>query len=141
MGFKTLTAPSTPSMVDTTSWVEAHLQTNENLGGVDLGWQPFQACPPPPPISVLDVNRSTGVHDRSGSEALLFQGRLVFTENGTPIENTQVRGHIIPETAALEPPFNSLSAFGSSTTNETGWFTMTSNPPPWHTPDRDWLLS
>lgn len=111
-----------------TSWVEAHLQTNENLGGVDLGWQPFQACPPPPPISVLDVNRSTGVHDRSGSEALLFQGRLVFTENGTPIENTQVRGHIIPEAAALEPPFfNSLSAFGSSTTNETGWFTMTSN--------------
>ena len=35
-----------------TSWVEAHLQTNENLGGVDLGWQPFQACPPAPPISV-----------------------------------------------------------------------------------------
>ena len=68
------------------------------------------------------------IRDRSGSEVLLFQGRLVFTENGTPIENTEVRGHIIPETVALEPPFfNSLSAFGSSTTNETGWFTMTSN--------------
>ena len=96
---------------------------------MDLGWQPFQACPSPPPISVMDVSRTTGEHDRSGEETLLFQGRLVFTENGTPVENTEVRSHIIPEDAALEPPFfNSLSAFGLSTTNETGWFTITSDP-------------
>jgi transglutaminase-like putative cysteine protease len=43
-----------------TAWVEVHLQTNENLGGIDLGWQPFKACPLPPPISIVDVSRTVG---------------------------------------------------------------------------------
>ena len=111
-----------------TSWVEAHLQTNENLGGVDLGWQPFQACPPAPPISVLDVNRTIGTHDRNASEELSFQARIVYSENGTPVQNVSVRTHLIPQSLALNPPFyGSLSAFGSAETNETGWFTITSN--------------
>ena len=55
-----------------TSWVEANLQTNENLGGIDLGWQPFQACPPPPPLSLIEVVRTTGEHDRDGSDQLFF---------------------------------------------------------------------
>ena len=33
---------------DFTSWVEVHLQTNQNLGDADLGWIPFEACRPCP---------------------------------------------------------------------------------------------
>lgn len=110
-----------------TSWVEAHLQTNENLGGIDLGWQPFKACPPPPPISIVDVSRTVGNHDRNGQQELFFEGRIIFTENGSSASNVPVRAHIIPQSIILEPPLDSaLNAFSFTTTNETGWFRLNS---------------
>ena len=110
-----------------TSWVEAHLQTNENLGGIDLGWQPFEACPPPPPISIVDVSRTIGNHDRSGQQEVFFEGRVIFTENGTSASNVPLRGHIIPQSIILEPPLESaLNPFSFTTTNETGWFRLNS---------------
>ena len=111
-----------------TSWVEANLQTNENLGGIDLGWQPFQACPPPPPLSLIEVVRTTGEHDRDGSDQLFFEARLVYTENGTPVSDSPVNGHLIPQSIATENSFyTALSSFGTTQTNETGWFRINSN--------------
>ena len=110
-----------------TSWVEAHLQTNENLGGIDLGWQPFKACPNPPPISIVDVSRTVGDHDRSGQEEIFFEGRIIFTENGSSASDVPVRAHIIPQAVILETPLDSaLNAFSFTTTNETGWFRLNS---------------
>ncbi|DAC24218.1 MAG TPA: transglutaminase domain-containing protein, partial [Candidatus Poseidoniales archaeon] len=112
-----------------TSWVEAHLQTNENLGGIDLGWQPFEACPPPPPISIVDVSRTVGNHDRNGQQEIFFEGRIIFTENGSSASNVPLRAHIIPQSIILEPPLDSaLNAFSFTTTNETGWFRLNSTP-------------
>jgi hypothetical protein len=110
-----------------TAWVEVHLQTNENLGGIDLGWQPFKACPLPPPISIVDVSRTVGNHDRNGQQEIFFEGRIIFNENGSSASNVPVRAHIIPQSIILEPPLDSaLNPFSFTTTNETGWFRLNS---------------
>ena len=77
---------------DFTSWVEVHLQTNQNLGDADLGWIPFEACPP---MSVVEVSDETwgplSVDRDLTGESIWMNGTLRFSDNQTAVEGCQCR--------------------------------------------------
>ena len=79
---------------DFTSWVEVHLQTNQNLGDADLGWIPFEACPP---MSIVEVSDETwgplSVDRDLTGDSIWMNGTLRFSDNQTAVDGCN-RGNV-----------------------------------------------
>ena len=96
-------------------------------GGDDLGWIPFEACPDPEEIEVVNLNWSPTTFDRDGLTEVTVTGTLQYVENSTAIPDIDLFGYVVsvpdvvnvPGLAAT--PFN---LFGTVITDSNGDFTI-----------------
>ena len=117
---------------DFKSWVEVHLQTNQNLGNADLGWIPFEACPPMSLVEVSEENWGPLWLDRDLSgDSIWMNGTLRFSDNQTTAEGVSVEMYLVKSnTTSLIPGTAAISEHlvGSSVTDANGSFNITGLP-------------
>jgi len=119
---------------DFSRWVEVHLQTNENQGELDLGWIPFEACPPMSLVQVIDETwgPSLILRNTSASGEIWLEGRLNFVDNGTAVDNLSISLFLVSPEDASDIPGRSASSsnlVASGITTENGTFNLTGLPP------------
>lgn len=117
---------------DFSSWVEVHLQTNQNLGNADLGWVPFEACPQMSTVEVFNESWGPLWVDRDlAGQSIWMNGTLRFTDNQTSVEGVGLEMYLVksnmtelvPGSAALSEHF-----IGSAVTDSNGSFNITGLP-------------
>ena len=112
---------------DLSQWGEVRLEMSAGSGGDDLGWIPFEACPDPEEIEVVNLNWSPTTFDRDGLTEVTVTGTLQYVENSTAIPDIDLFGYVVsvpdvvnvPGLAAT--PFN---LFGTIITDSNGNFTI-----------------
>ena len=112
---------------DLSQWGEVRLEMSAGSGGDDLGWIPFEACPDPEEIEVVNLNWSPTTFDRDGLTEVTVTGTLQYVENSTAIPDIDLFGYVVsvpdvvnvPGLAAT--PFN---LFGTVITDSNGDFTI-----------------
>ncbi|MEC8998576.1 MAG: transglutaminase domain-containing protein, partial [Candidatus Thermoplasmatota archaeon] len=119
---------------DFTRWAEVHLQTNQNQGELDLGWIPFEACPPMSEVRInveswgpTSVERNT-----TTSEHIWVEGTLEFVENQTLVDNISLSMYLVEPSQSEEVPGSAAileHVVANVTTNENGSFNLTGLPP------------
>jgi len=118
---------------DFTRWVEVHLQTNQNQGELDLGWVPFEACPPMSLVEVVNETWGPSEIERnlSKGETILVEGTLRFADNSTAAENVTLLMYLVEPDDADDVPGRSAVArhlVANTTTGENGSFNLTGFP-------------
>lgn len=119
---------------DFTTWVEAHLQTNQNQGDLDVGWVPFEACPSLSPIEVVNedwgptwVERNTTLSDQ-----IWLDGTLIYSGNSTAVDNLSISMYLVStEDSENVPGSAAISDYlvATAITDENGSFNLTGLPP------------
>ncbi|MEC7700543.1 MAG: transglutaminase-like domain-containing protein, partial [Candidatus Thermoplasmatota archaeon] len=118
---------------DFSRWVEVHLQTNQNQGELDLGWIPFEACPPMSLVEVVNETWGPSAIERdiSKSETIWVEGTLRFADNSTSAENVTLFMYLVePDDADDVPgrPAVDGHIVANTTTDENGSFNLTGLP-------------
>ena len=118
---------------DFTRWAEVHLQTNQNQGELDLGWIPFEACPPMSEVRVnveswgpTSVQRNT-----TSSESIWVEGSLEFVDNQTLVENISLSMYLVEPSHSEDVPGSAAimeHMVANVTTDENGAFNLTGLP-------------
>ena len=117
---------------DFTTWVEVQMQTNLNQGNVTLGWVPFEACPPPSLVEVVDEQWGPSTFDRDlTSGDIWLNGTLQFVDNSTLAENVSLNLYLVPGNQTNSVPGSAatparLVANGSTDAN--GSFSLIGKP-------------
>jgi len=119
---------------DFTTWVEVHLQTNQNQGDLDIGWVPFEACPPMSVVEVANENWGPTTIERniSFSDPIWIEGTLIFSENSTSASDITLSLYLVePENSGFVPGSSAVeeSLVATTITNENGSFNLTGLPP------------
>ena len=118
---------------DFTRWAEVHLQTNQNQGELDMGWIPFEACPPMSEVTVnveswgpTSIERNVSI-----SEEIWVQGTLLFSENQTLVENVSLSLYLVePESSDNVPGSSAIPEHivANVSTDSNGSFNLTGLP-------------
>jgi len=119
---------------DFSRWVEVHLQTNQNQGDLDLGWVPFEACPPMSLIEAVNETWGPSAIDRniSISETIWVEGALQFVDNSTAVENLSISMYLVDPDNADDIPGRSAASnhlVATAMTDENGNFNLSGLPP------------
>ncbi|MBT5391237.1 MAG: transglutaminase domain-containing protein, partial [Euryarchaeota archaeon] len=114
------------------TWGEVRLQQNSANGDTELGWIPFDACPPAEEVEIVNQSISSMTIDRDGGTFLNVSGHLRYSENMTSIGELPVIGYLVP--MALENEIPGQAAIpnfeiGSSITLPNGTFSFNGSPP------------
>ena len=81
---------------DFTSWVEVHMEANQNQGGLDMGWIPFEACPNSAPVEIVQQDWGPLWYERDLSSGdIWMNGTLQFVDNATPAENISIDMYLV----------------------------------------------
>lgn len=118
---------------DFTRWAEVHLQTNQNLGELDLGWIPFEACPDMSEVTVNVESWGPTHLDRntSLSEEIWVAGILEFVENQTAAENVSISMYLVEPSLSQDLPGSAAipeHMVANVTTDANGSFNLTGLP-------------
>ena len=87
---------------DASTWSEVRLQQNSANGNTDLGWIPFDPCPPAEEVEVVNQTISTMTVARDGTDSITVTGQLRYVNNGTPIQDIRVFSYLTP---VVDAPF------------------------------------
>ena len=112
---------------DLAQWGEVRLEMSASSGGDDLGWIPFDACPEPEEIEIVNLTWSPTSYDRDGTTDVAVSGVLQFTENSTVIPDITLIGFVVSVDDVGNVPGSAASAgnlFGTITTDANGSFSM-----------------
>ena len=117
---------------DFTRWVEVHLETNQNQGGLDMGWIPFEACPPMATLEVIDVDWGpTWVERNLSTGDIWLNGTLQFADNGTAAENVTMYLYLVRSNDTGDVPGNAALSehlVDNGTTDANGSFSLNGTP-------------
>ena len=108
-------------------WGEVRLEMSPGSGGDDLGWIPFDPCPEPEEIEVVNLTWSPSTYDRDGMTEVNVSGTLQYVDNATAIPDVTLRGYVVSVSDVVNVPGSaSLPAnlFGTFTTDANGNFTI-----------------
>ena len=108
-------------------WGEVRLEMSPGSGGDDLGWIPFDACPDPEEIEVVNLTWSPTTYDREGLVDVNVTGTLQFVDNTTAIPDITLRGYVVSVDDIGNVPGSAASIdnlFGTITTDANGNFAM-----------------
>ena len=86
------------------TWSEVRLQQNSANGNTDLGWVPFDPCPPAEEIEIVNQTISTLTLARDGTEKITVSGQLRYVANGTPVQDIRVLSYLTPVADAAFVP-------------------------------------
>ena len=113
------------------TWSEVRLQQNSANGNTDLGWIPFDPCPPAEEVEIVNQTISTLTVARDGTETITVTGQLRYVANGTPIEDIRVLSYLTPVADAEFVPGSGATQerlLDENTTDANGTFTLTGFP-------------
>ena len=116
---------------DATTWSEVRLQQNSANGNTDLGWIPFDPCPPAEEVEIVNQTISTMTLARDGTETVTVSGQLRYVANGTPIEDIRVLSYLTPVADAEFVPGAGATLerlLDENLTDANGTFTLTGFP-------------
>ena len=108
-------------------WGEVRLETTAGSGGDDLGWIPFDACPTPEEIEVVNLTWSPTTYDRDNQVEVTVSGTLQYVENSTAIPDITLRGFVVSvdDVGNVPGPAGSIdNLFGTITTDANGNFSI-----------------
>ncbi|MDP6869443.1 MAG: transglutaminase domain-containing protein [Candidatus Poseidoniaceae archaeon] len=109
------------------TWGEVRLEMSQGSGGDDLGWIPFDACPPPEEVEIVNLTWTPTTYDRNGSTEVIVSGVLRYVENSTVIPDISLFGHMVSVADVVNVPGSAGGGeylFGTATTDANGTFTM-----------------
>ena len=86
----------TVSTNDYSSWGEVKLSFDNGAGEIDMGWIPFDSCPPSENLTILNQSISPLTIDRDLTDIFDFSGQFVYADNSTPIENYDLSAYLVP---------------------------------------------
>ena len=112
---------------DLAQWGEVRLEMSAGSGGDDLGWVPFDACPEPEAIEIVNLTWSPTNYDRGGSAEVVVTGTLQYTENTTAIPDITIRGFVVNSGDVNNVPGSAAvpgNLFGSIETDSNGNFSI-----------------
>ena len=113
------------------TWSEVRLQQNSANGNTDLGWIPFDPCPPAEEVEIVNQTISTLTVARDGTETITVTGQLRYVANGTPIEDIRVLSYLTPVADAEFVPGSGATQerlLDENITDANGTFTLTGFP-------------
>ena len=113
------------------TWSEVRLQQNSANGNTDLGWIPFDPCPPAEEVEIVNQTISSLTMNRDGNDEISTSGQLRFAENGTPATSIRVFAYLVPaDETSLVPGSAGTSdrLIGENMTDANGNFTFTGLP-------------
>ncbi|MEC8708158.1 MAG: transglutaminase domain-containing protein [Candidatus Thermoplasmatota archaeon] len=116
---------------DATTWSEVRLQQNSANGNTDLGWIPFDPCPPAEEVEIVNQTISTMTLARDGTETVTVSGQLRYVGNGTPVEDIRVFSYLTPVADAEFVPGAGATLerlLDENLTDSNGNFTLTGFP-------------
>ena len=117
---------------DFTRWVEVHLETNQNQGGLDMGWIPFEACPEAAAVEVVDEEWGpTWVERDLSTGTIWLNGTLQFVDNATPAENISMNLYLVKSNETANVPGSaavSQHLIANGTTDQNGSFQLNGTP-------------
>ena len=116
---------------DAATWSEVRLQQNSANGNTDLGWIPFDPCPPAEEVEIVNQTISTLTVARDGTESITVTGQLRYVGNGTPIEEIRVFSYLTPSADAEFVPGPGATQeilLDENITAADGTFTLTGFP-------------
>ena len=108
-------------------WGEVRLEMSPGSGGDDLGWIPFDACPEPEEIEVVNLTWSPTSFDRDGQSEVVVTGTLQYVENGTAIPDIDLFGYVVSVPDVVNVPGSAASPFnlfGTIVTDADGNFSI-----------------
>jgi hypothetical protein len=114
-----------------TVWAEVHLQQDAANGNTDLGWIPFDACPAPEELEIVNQTLTPLTWDRDGSTWFNLTGQLRYLENSTPVPDQPVIAYLVPFAEAGDVPGVAASPdrqIASAITDQNGNFVMNGSP-------------
>ena len=117
---------------DLSQWGEVRLEMTAGSGGDDLGWIPFEACPDPEEIEVVNLTWTPTTFDRDGSQEVTVSGTLQYVENGTAIPNIDLFGYVVDVLDVANIPGSAASGsniFGTVLTDSNGNFSINGTMP------------
>ena len=112
---------------DLAQWGEVRLEMSSSSGGDDLGWIPFDACPDPEEIEIVNLVWSPTTYDREGTAEVVVSGTLQYVDNATAIPNITLRGFVVNVGNAGNVPGGAATVgnlFGSIETDSNGDFSL-----------------
>ena len=117
---------------DFTRWVEVHLETNQNQGGLDMGWIPFEACPPMAELEVVDLDWGpTWVERNLSTGDIWLNGTLQFADNETAAENVTMYLYLVRSNDTGDVPGSAALSehlVDNGTTDANGSFSLNGTP-------------
>ena len=116
---------------DASTWSEVRLQQNSANGNTDLGWIPFDPCPPSEEVEIVNQTISTMSVSRDGSESITVTGQLRYAANGTPVPDIRVLSYLTPVVDASFVPGAGATQerlLDENITDANGTFTLTGFP-------------
>ena len=117
---------------DFTRWVEVHLETNQNQGGLDMGWIPFEACPPMAALEVVDEDWGPNWFERNMSSGdIWLNGTLQFVENSTGAANISIYMYLVKSNDTGNVPGSAAVSehlVANGTTDINGSFALNGTP-------------
>ena len=117
---------------DFTRWVEVHLETNANQGGLDMGWVPFEACPSAAAIEVVDEEWGpTWVERDHSSGSIWLNGTLRFVENMSAADNITLNLYLVKSNQTANVPGSAAVSHhlvANGTTDQNGSFQLNGTP-------------
>ena len=69
---------------------------NAGSGPVDLGWVPFDSCPPAENLTILNQTITQLTLDRDLVDRFEFSGQFAFADNSTPINDYDLTAYLVP---------------------------------------------
>ena len=112
---------------DLAQWGEVRIQMSAGSGGDDLGWIPFEACPDPEEIEVVNLTWTPTTFDRDGSQEVTVSGTLQYVENGTGIPEIDLLGYVVSVFDVANIPGSAASgsnSIGNVLTDSNGNFSI-----------------
>lgn len=114
------------------SWVEVHMQTNSALGNAEMGWVPFNACPPDEDVEILNAEWGPLFIERNGSSGQTYlNGTLVYSSNQSAVSGVVLDLYLVPLVSAGDVPGSAAEPsrqIGSAITAANGTFSLKGNP-------------
>ena len=103
-------------------WGEVRLELSQSAGGDDLGWIPFDSCPEPENVDIVNITWTPTNYDRDGSTEVNVTGTLQYTDNTTGIPGILLKAYLVDDELATLVP-----GIGATDANYIGFFETDSN--------------
>ena len=109
-----------------THWSEINFVSTPSTGSLDMGWVPFEACPPAATMEVVNLTASPLTWDRNGTTQFNVTGQLRYADNQTVAAGETIEAFVQPYDSASAPIW--ANSFGAALTDANGNFTIAGVP-------------